>query len=74
MATKFTADDLFRIGEDHLSRRERFEFRFRVETAGFRRAIGEAVERDLNLDADERNLLERIFSKFRPGVLGKSGR
>ncbi len=70
MGKKFTSDDLFRIATDNLSAVQRVEFRFLCATGEFREIVGSVFERDLNLDKDERNLLERIFSKLaRKGIL-----
>lgn len=64
MGQKFTADDLFRIAERNLSSFEEFEFRFLCTTSEFRTIVGTTFEADLNLDADERDLLEKIFTKL----------
>lgn len=73
MPTKFTSEDLFRIAKDNLSATEEVEFRFTCATSEFRDAVGDVFRRDANLSTDEKNLLERIFTKMRTGGILKSG-
>jgi len=76
MGKKFTSEDLFRIGEFHLSDFEAQDFRFTVLTAGFRETISEGVSRDVKVSADERNLLEKIITKLgrKGSILSRGGR
>lgn len=74
MGQKFTADDLFRIAEDNLSDVESFEFKFLCTTFAFRKGVGEVFGAGLDVSKDERNLLEKIFTKFRSGGFLRGGR
>jgi len=74
MGAKFTSQDLFRIAQENLSAVDAVEFRFVCATAEFREAIGDVFTADIDLDTDERNLLEKIVSKLSTRSLLRGGR
>jgi len=74
MGQKYTSEDLFRIANEHLSDVERQEFIFLCTTSTFRETIGAILGGDVDISNDERNLLERIFTKFRSLTLTRGTR
>ncbi len=74
MGKKFTDEDLFRISRNNLSDPDKISFIFSCETAAFRGAISDVFSRDLGVTKDERNLLEKIFSRIRTGGILRGGR
>lgn len=66
MSQKFTADDLFRIADEHLSDIEAFEFRFRCAQGVFREATGKVLtpqplQEPVSLTKDEVGMFEKLF-------------
>lgn len=65
MGAKFTAKDLFRLADAHLSDVEFFKFRFFCERAAFSELLGRGAPNEVvpgvKLNADEVNLFEKLF-------------